>query len=465
MSRRNEKAKNLNIAYIGGGSRGWAWGLMSDLALESSLSGTVKLYDLRYEAAQKNAIIGNRLNHREDVVGKWNYEAVSTIEEALIGADFIIISILPGTFDEMNSDVHLPEEYGIYQSVGDTVGPGGLVRALRTIPMYVEFANAIKQHAPKAWVINYTNPMTLCTRTLYEVFPEIKSIGCCHEVFGTQHLLASMVEEKLGLSKVNRKEIKVNVLGINHFTWLDQASYQGIDLFPMYREFVDRYHEEGFEGSKKGHWLNDHFASAQRVKFDLFRKYDIIAAAGDRHLAEFMPHSWYLKDKESVHAWKFSLTKVDWRKEHAKELQLKSNRLASGEEQFQLKPTGEEGIDMIKALLGLGEMVTNVNMPNRGQHTGLPEGSVVETNALFGYDSVKPIVSGQLPTPVNNLVLHHINNQETTLQAALNKSEDMAFRAFVNDPLVYHLNPQDARTLFNRMLHNTKTFFSEWAIK
>lgn len=73
----------------------------------------------------KNAIIGNRLNHHEDVVGKWNYEAVSTIEEALIGADFIIISILPGTFDEMNSDVHLPEEYGIYQSVGDTVGPGG----------------------------------------------------------------------------------------------------------------------------------------------------------------------------------------------------------------------------------------------------------------------------------------------------------------------------------------------------
>jgi len=465
MSTGREKSKNLNIAYIGGGSKGWAWGLMSDLALEGSLSGTVKLYDLKYEAAQRNAMIGNGLNHRDDVAGKWNYEAVPTIEEALQGADFIIISILPGTFEEMHSDVHLPEEYGIYQSVGDTVGPGGLVRALRTIPMYVEFANAIKQHAPNAWVINYTNPMSLCTRTLYEVFPEIKAIGCCHEVFGTQQLLASMVEEKLGLPKVNRREIKVNVLGINHFTWLNKASYRELDLFPLYREFVERYYEEGFEGTKKGHWLNDHFSSAQRVKFDLFRKYDVIAAAGDRHLAEFMPHAWYLKDPETVREWKFSLTKVDWRKEHAKELSQKSDRLASGEEQFELKATGEEGIDMIKALLGLGELVTNVNMPNRGQHAGLPEGAVVETNAIFGYDSVQPVVSGQLPAPVNNLVLHHVYNQETTLQAALENNAEMAFRAFVNDPLVYHLAPQEARSLFDRMLDNTKAYLPGWAGK
>lgn len=79
----------------------------------------------------------------------------------------------------MESDVHYPEKYGIYQSVGDTVGPGGIVRALHTIPLYVKFAEAIKAYAPNAWVINYTNPMTLCTRTLYEVFPEIKAIGCC----------------------------------------------------------------------------------------------------------------------------------------------------------------------------------------------------------------------------------------------------------------------------------------------
>jgi alpha-galactosidase/6-phospho-beta-glucosidase family protein len=463
MNNKLTEVKDLQIAYIGGGSRGWAWGLMSDLATEGQLSGTVKLYDHNLDAAQTNATIGNRLSQRDDVAGKWKYEAVPSLKEALSGSDFVIISILPGTFQEMHSDVHLPEEYGIYQSVGDTVGPGGLIRALRTIPMYVELAESIRDYAPDAWVINYTNPMTLCTRTLYEVFPQIKAIGCCHEVFGTQKLLASMLEEMKGLSNVDRRDIKVNVLGINHFTWLDQASYQGMDLIPMYREFVDRHYKGGFDGAEEGHWMNNHFASAERVKFDLFRKFGVIAAAGDRHLAEFMPHSWYLKDPETVHSWKFSLTKVDWRMENRNKLFEQGERLARGEEEFTIKPTGEEGIDMIKALLGLGDLVTNVNLPNRGQMGGIPEGSVVETNAIFGRDSIKPIVSGQLPTEVHNLVQRHVWNQETTLQAVLHRDKEKAFRAFVNDPLV-NIPPEQARELFDRMLENTKAYLPGWNI-
>jgi len=463
MKTKNKSHKDIQIAYIGGGSRGWAWGLMSDLAAEQELSGSVKLYDIQYESAESNAIIGNRLSAMENTQGKWHYSAEPTLEAALEGADFIIISILPGSFAEMKSDVHLPEEYGIYQSVGDTVGPGGLVRALRAIPLYVEIANAIKQYAPQAWVINYTNPMTLCTRTLYEVFPGVKAIGCCHEVFGTQHMLASMVEKKLGLAKVDRRDIKVNVMGINHFTWLDRASYQNIDLFPMYREFVEEHYEEGYEGNEKGHWLNDHFSSAQRVKFDLFRKYGIIAAAGDRHLAEFMPGNHYLKDPETVKSWKFSLTNVDWRIKNREELYAKGQRLASGEESFVVKPTGEEGIDMIKAILGMGEFITNVNMPNRGQMEGLPAEAVVETNAAFGYDHVSPIVAGKLPPAVQELVMKHVANQEMTLQAALKQDKALAFKAFMNDPLV-RLSDNSGAELFNKMLQNTKALLPGWEL-
>jgi alpha-galactosidase/6-phospho-beta-glucosidase family protein len=461
MNPNHNDVKNIQIAYIGGGSRGWAWGLMSDLAQEGQLSGTVKLYDLNYDAAKTNAVIGNRLSERADAAGKWKYDAVPSLKEALIGSDFVIISILPGSFQEMESDVHLPEEYGIYQSVGDTVGPGGTIRALRTIPMYVELAKSIRSYAPDSWIINYTNPMTLCTRTLYEVFPEIKAIGCCHEVFGTQKLLASMLEEMAGIPKVDRRDIKVNVLGINHFTWLNQASYQGLDLFPMYREFVDQHYKDGFDGAEEGHWMNNHFASAERVKFDLFRKFGLIAAAGDRHLAEFMPHSWYLKNPDTVHKWKFSLTKVEWRKQNQQELIAKSARLAQGEEEFSIQPTGEEGIDMLKALLGLGDFVTNVNMPNQGQMGNTPLGAVVETNAIFGRDSVKPVLSGELPPEINNLVQRHIWSQETILQAVLNKDKDQAFRAFAVDPLV-HISPEEARELFERMLDNTKSFLPEW---
>ncbi len=458
------KGKNLNIAYIGGGSRGWAWGLMSDLALEKKLSGTVKLYDIDYNAAYKNEIIGNRLYDREDVAGKWKYKAVKTMEEALIGSDFVIISVLPGTFEEMQSDVHEPEKYGIYQSVGDTVGPGGLVRAIRTIPIFVDIAKQIKRYAPKAWVINYTNPMSLCVRTLYETFPEIKAIGCCHEVFGTQKLLASMLEELEGIEGVDYKDVKVNVLGINHYTWIDKASYKDIDLFPLYKEFVNKYYEEGFEGTEKGHWMNNHFASANRVKFDLFKKFGLIAAAGDRHLAEFMPNSWYLKSPEKVREWKFGLTNVQWRKDHRQELLEKGDRLVEGKEEFILETTGEDGVAMIKALLGLGDLVTNVNLPNNGQIQGLPTNSVVETNALFTFDSIQPVVAGQLPTPIQNMVLTHIHNQETTLQAALSKDKGLALQAFVQDPLV-NLTPEHASELFEKMLFNTQRYLEGWNIE
>ena len=136
---------NLKIAYIGGGSRGWAWGLMSDLAKADDISGEVALYDIDMKAAIDNEIIGNRIKYLEDCKSIWNYAAYENISDALTGADFVVISILPGTFDEMESDVHTPEKYGIYQSVGDTVGPGGIIRALRTIPMFEEIALAVNE--------------------------------------------------------------------------------------------------------------------------------------------------------------------------------------------------------------------------------------------------------------------------------------------------------------------------------
>ena len=285
MKYQNGKMSDVQIAYIGGGSRGWAWTFMTDLALEPDMRGTIRLYDIDKKAAEANKIIGNQVTAREDAVGKWEYEAYDSIQTALDGADFVVLSILPGTFDEMAVDVHMPERLGIYQSVGDTAGPGGIMRALRTIPMYVEIAEAIRDHAPNAWVINYTNPMSLCVKTLYHVFPQIKAFGCCHEVFGTQKVLKEIVEQKFGVEEIDRSEIQVNVLGINHFTWFDYASYKGIDLFPVYKEYIDAHYEEGHHERDK-HWMNSSFECAHRVKFDLFRRYGMIAAAGDRHLAE-----------------------------------------------------------------------------------------------------------------------------------------------------------------------------------
>lgn len=441
---------NLQIAYIGGGSKGWAWGLMSDLANEKRLSGCVRLYDIDGEAAYANALIGNQVTKDHPDLSPWLYEKKDTLEEALKGADFVIISILPATFDHMAIDVHLPEKYGIYQSVGDTAGPGGLMRAMRTIPMYVTIAKAIRDYAPNAWVLNYTNPMTLCTRTLYEVFPAIKAFGNCHEVFGTQKVLAAALSDQLGLQEVPRQAIKVNVLGINHFTFITAATYKGMDLKPIYAAFVEKYRTQGYELGDQDHWMNNFFSSANMVKFDLYHRYGAIAAAGDRHLAEFCPGNWYLGDPEMVKTYKFGLTPVSWRKDNEKDRKDKSKKLVSGEEVFEIKETGEEGVKQILALLGLEDLVTNVNLPNQGQIPWLPLGVVVETNAVFRKDGVMPIGAGHLPHALESLIKRHVDNQEMILKAGLSQDYELAFQAFLNDPLV-NLTLADAKQCFDEM--------------
>lgn len=454
MERTNGKEKQVNITYIGGGSRGWAWNLMSDLAVEHQLGGTVTLYDIDVEAAENNVVIGTRMQ-KEEGNENFTYRVCRDLRESLKGADFVVISILPGTFDEMESDVHYPEKYGIYQSVGDTAGPGGILRALRTLPMYVEIANAIKEVAPEAWVINYTNPMGACVRILYEVFPQIKAFGCCHEVFGTQELLAKIAERELGKEHIDREEIRVNVQGLNHFTWLTEAAYQGKDLFPIYAKYAQNY-KDGLELDEGKNWMNSHFACANCVKFDLFNRYGYIAAAGDRHLAEFCP-GWYLKNPDVANKYKFSITPVSWRKENLKKLLEKSRRLVSGEEKVKIERSGEEGVRQMKAILGLETFVTNVNLPNQGQIPNIPKGVVVETNAVFSHGSVKPIFSGAMDESILNLTNPHIYTQNTVIEACLTRSLDPAFRAFIQEPLVC-LGIDDARALFDKMVENTSKY-------
>ena len=461
MNYNGNKAENVKIAYIGGGSRGWAWGLMSDRAMNEDMSGDIYLYDIDFEAARDNEIIGNKIKDVEGCKSVWNYRAVKTIGEALTDANFVVISILPGTFDEMQSDVHAPEEFGIYQSVGDTSGPGGIIRALRTIPMFEEIAKNIERYCPEAWVINYTNPMTICVKTLYSTFPEIKAFGCCHEVFGTQKLLINALSDIKGIDDVKREDIKVNVVGVNHFTWLTEASYRDINLYPVYKEFCDKYYEEGY-GTANINWFDKNISfhyNRNKVKFDLFRRYGCIAAAGDRHLAEFCEGSWYLADDAKVAEMRYGLTPVSWRKEDLEERRQKSKELVSGTRIFELSPTGEEGVEQMRALLGLRDLTTNVNIPNYGQIPNLPLGVVVETNASFRTNSLKAVMAGEIPQNIYPLIARIVGEQEIVAEAGRTRDLDLAFNAFANDPLV-RLDITKAKVLFNKMIDNTKAYLT-----
>lgn len=459
MNFEKNRVSGIRLAYIGGGSRGWAWKFMTDLAIEPAMSGEVVLYDTNKSAAEANAVIGNMINDDPATVGQWKYSVADTLDAALTGADFVVISILPGTFDEMEVDVHLPERLNIWQSVGDTAGPGGMIRALRTLPMYIPIAEGIRNICPDAWVINYTNPMSLCVQVLYHVFPDIKAFGCCHEVFGTQKVLAAATAEYLGIPTPPRRDIHVNVLGINHFTWFDEASYQGVNLMPVYREFADRYYTEGFHEPDRN-WANSSFECAHRVKFDLFRRFGLIAAAGDRHLAEFMPGNEYLNNPETVKHWKYGLTSVAWRKNDMVARLEKQRQIIAGEQTVDREPSGEEGILLIKALVGMDRVISNVNIPNVGQITNLPLGAIVETNAVFTRDSIKPMMAGTLPESLYQLTIPHVQNHKLILQASLSYDRDLVVKAFLNDPNIISkcTDRAEIQKLVNDMIAGTVSY-------
>ena len=459
----NDMERRIKIAYIGGGSKQWARTFMSDLAVSENLSGEIALYDIDMEAAARNAKIGDYINRDPRTKSKFDYTLCEHLEDALKGADFVVISILPGTFNEMRSDVHAPEKYGIYQSVGDTVGPGGVLRAMRTVPIYEGFARKIKEVCPDAWVINFTNPMSICTKVLYDIFPSIKAFGCCHEVFHAQKFLTCVLKEIKGID-VQRQDIYTDACGINHFTWITEAKYRNIDLLALLPEFMDKFYEEGYyeEGDDRFAFKTDPFAYGNKVKLDMFRKYGALAAAGDRHLVEFMPNTWYLKDPETVREWQFGLTSVDFREKMQADKIAETIEMAEGRMEFPVVKSAEEAVDLMKALLGFKTVVSNVNIPNQGQMPQMPIGSIVETNCIFSNDQVKPVVSKPLPITVANLVYRNLANIEATYEGIKERDLNKIYAAFANQPLCGTLTMDQSRELFKEMCINTRKYLDEF---
>jgi len=452
----------LKIAYLGGGSREWARKLMMDLALCPELTGEIALYDIDMEAAHLNEQLGNWLQEQHGVVSHWHYQVASTMAEALQGADFVIISIQPGSLEVMATEIDIAENYGLYFPVGDTTGAPGLIRGLRAASIYTGFAEAITEYCPRAWIINYTNPMTICTRTLTRIEPKLKVFGCCHEVFSTQRMLAQIAGEYLKVETPPRSEIRVNVLGINHFTWVNQASWRGNDLLKILRQHIVKpgivrtYTQAEVES-----W-NDWFHCENQVKFALFQRFNILAAAGDRHLVEFLPG--FIRSPEILYKWGIIRTPVSWRIARWQAAPQQTRDLISDKTPFELKPSSEEGVAQIKAIVGLGNLVTNVNLPNQGQIPNLPLEVVVETNAHFSQNEVRPLSVGALPAGLTPLIQQHCANQELIIDAALEHDKELAFQAIYDDPSTC-LPIDTAWEMFNQMLQASREYLPGWSFQ
>lgn len=438
--------ENTRICIIGGGSRQWAIRFLMDLSLQDKIGAHVALYDIDRKAAENNKEVAERI-FRINGKSHLSVSVASTLDEGLKGVDFIIIAIEPGCIDIRQYDLGLPEEYGIYQSVGDTTGPGGLMRAWRALPLFFDFARAIEKNAPNAWVINYTNPMTLCTAALYKAYPGIKALGCCHEVFGTENFIASIIAKKEGIETPDRRDVMVDVSGLNHFTFVTKALYKGVDYIPYLKEMVKdpSTFPDLTEKAKKrvadGKW----FESDHLVALSFLRDFGTLGAAGDRHLAEFVP--FFLNSDEEVWRYGFIRTPFSYRVEEDKR---KKSKVYTDEE-LVAAPSDEEGVDILLSLFGERTLKTNVNMPNRGQVRYLKEGHIVESNGYISADSIVPIVSTDPSLAVQSMVKRVETEQDLALEAIWNNDMDLLFQAFISDPLV-NINVDKAHELFTRMI-------------
>jgi galacturan 1,4-alpha-galacturonidase len=453
MTQNEHHAMPVRIAYIGGGSLNWAPVLMGDLAADPRLAAEVRLYDPDHAAAERNARLGARF--AEVAVGrpaKWR--AVRDLGDALDGADLVVVSILPGSLEDMAADIGIPARYGIPQAVGDTVGPGGFVRALRAVPMMLQIGRAIRTHAPDAFVCNLTNPMSVLTDALHRAHPGIRAWGECHEVTKLRRQVAWIANQEAGGAQHGFRDVAVNVVGINHFTFATGIRLDGRDMMADWAEFArahaDRGWHEAVPDSDDEHAR--YFSSRSRVKFDLHRRFGLAPAAGDRHLAEFLPAQEYLDDAAG---WGFALTPVDYRKRDRAARRARAEAMIEGRIIPAAKRSDEAMLDQFAALMGAAPHVSNVNLPNRGQIAGLPQGTVVETNARFTQDGIEAIPAGAIPGPLAGIVADHAARQRALVDAVVGDDYGALFPLFASDPLVRPLPEAKARAMFAEMLQAT----------
>ncbi|MBI4831281.1 MAG: hypothetical protein HY801_06940 [Candidatus Lindowbacteria bacterium] len=415
------------IVIIGGGSYNWAPTLISDILLTPALDGChIVLEDLAPEPLKATYSLGQKMIAEK----KSDCTLNTTIDEkeALDGADFVIVTISTGGFETMEKDLEIPRKYGVNQTVGDTVGPGGLARALRSIPVLVGIARNMERICPQAWLINITNPMsTLCLAVNHAT--RIRTIGLCHELQGVLYIVRSM------LKLAENSKIEFDVAGVNHFIWLLRLKIDGRDGFEMLREWTRNPAPFEVQDQDIKEMFTPSMIDRAKLKLELFEKHGSLPAAGDRHIAEFFDN--YLRDmKEAEQKYGVLPTSISERRD-GWFAAAKAYVHGMLEETFPLpvRKSGETISDILASLSGGAPHTDVLNVPNTGQVSNLPKGAVVETLGEVSGNGVGTLKPLELPRDVQTLILPHAENQSLVVKAALDGDRSAALDVLLRDPL------------------------------
>jgi len=415
----------VKTVFIGGGSFHWGPDIIRDFIVTPELQdGLLVLHDINPEAARANQKIANMM--KEQAGASLAIEVEDNRRSALREADYVVLAISTGGLEAWRLDMEIPDKYGCRQTIADTVGPGGMSRALRNIPVIVGIAGDMEEICPKAWLLNVTNPMTALTRAVWKA-TGITCIGLCHEVYG----LLGYLERTFGMT---RADISYNFAGINHCGWILELTVKGRDGVQMLREY----------------WA-EHGGRKDTVAAVLLDAYGYLPVWNGRHLSEFFPHflteesGWgekygFLDQMVTV---KDRFASVARRREHWLKMQ-------QGEDLPALELGGEPIVPIILARETGKEYDFIANWPNRGQIANLPMEAVVETRAIADERGVTPFSAGYLPEAVRAVLARHVSNQELIVHAGLTGDYAAVLQAFANDPLVRSL--ESAKGMLDELL-------------
>ncbi len=432
------------VAMIGAGSLVFCKTLMSDFLATPSLDGSeYRLMALTHTRLDKMKSFVERMIRDNGVNA--TVTATTDRREALRGADYVVVMLQAGGVAEFEQDYKIPLKYGVDQCIGDTMGPGGVFRALRHMPALLEIARDMRELCPDAILFNYANPMAMCCSALGRV-PGLQFVGLCHGVQTTMDLIASYVD-------VKKEEIDFVAAGINHMAWFLELEHQGRDLYPVLKA--------NFENP--GYYVNE------KVRGEVMRHFGYFMTESTGHLSEYLPY--FRKNQAALDrycdepsfggesgayykycamlAGKFARTDP---------LSIESTMLASR--------SAEYCSHIIEAKETGNVFRLNGNIRNDGHITNLPDGCCVEIPIFVDRMGLHPTVIGDLPIQCAALNMTNVMVQQMTVEASFTGDVELVMQAIALDPLTAAVLTLDAiRSMTAEMLAAEASYLPQFAGK
>jgi alpha-galactosidase len=396
------------IAFVGAGSVEFTRNLLGDLLTFPELAdATIALHDIDPERLDTAAAMARWTNG--ELGARATFEAHLDRRAALTGCDFVVNMIQVGGHAATVKDFEVPKRHGMRQTIGDTLGIGGIFRALRTIPVMLDIARDMDELCPDAWLLNYTNPMAMLCWATYAGSPIQRVVGLCHSVQWTTRGLAELVG-------VPYEEVDYLGAGVNHQAWILRFRRRGEDLYPLLDAAIER--DAGL---------------GRRVRVEIYRRFGYFPTESSEHSSEYLP--WFLRDDAMID--EFRVPVDEYVRRSVQNLRLYDEerlRLASGGGGFEIERSLEYASLIVHSIVTGEPRVIYGNVANEGLIGNLPRGACVEVPCLVDGNGVQPTAIGTLPPQLAALNRTFLNVCELTVQAALEGRRDHVVHAALLDP-------------------------------